>query len=84
MEELYETSDIGIAAFLVTKQFTLIGTTTQGKNRLRFQFLDTTQIKDAVTSYLVNGAQAPARTLFETYKSLKALAVDKVENGRGR
>ena len=84
MEDIYETSDLGVAAYLVTKGYTLNGTAMQGEKRLRFQFVDTPQICEAVTAYLGNGAQAPARTLFETYKSLKALAVEKSGNPRRR
>jgi len=79
---LYRTSDLGIATFLFVLDFKLIKTSLSGPNRLDFFFESTPDIEGRVESFLNGQAQAPARRLFEAYRSLRALAFQKTGNLR--
>lgn len=79
---LYQTSDLGIAVFLFTVGHELKTTTLQGSNRLIFCFQQQDGTEGLVGKYLNGTALAPAKTLFENYRGLRALAYNKTGNSR--
>lgn len=79
---LYQTSDLGTATFLFSTGHELAKTSLSGPNRLVFYFKRTCDIEDQVERYLNGQAQAPARSLFECYRQLRALAFEKTGNLR--
>ena len=79
---LFKTSDLGIATFLLTTGHELIKTSLCGPNRLIFYFMRTGNIEIQVEKYLSGQGEAPARRLFETYRSLRAIAFEKTGNMR--
>lgn len=79
---LYQTSDLGTATFLFSTGHELARTSLSGPNRLIFYFKCTGDIESEVERYLNGLAQAPARRLFEAYRSLRALAFEKTGNLR--
>ncbi len=79
---LYQTSDLGTATFLFSSGYELAKTSLSGPNRLIFFFRRKGDIEAQVEKYLNGQAQAPARRLFEAYRSLRALAFEKTGNLR--
>lgn len=77
---LYKTSDLGTATFLFSTGYELTQTVLSGPKRLIFYFKHTGDIEVQVEKYLSGLAQAPARHLFEAYRSLRALAFEKTGN----
>jgi hypothetical protein len=84
---LYSTSDLGIATYLLTVGVELISTTPVPHNpsHLIFHFKEQENIRRLISDYLNGDGLAPARTLFENYRALRALAFNqnKYEGGRG-
>ena len=84
---LYSTSDLGIATFLLTVGVEIISTTPvpHNHNHLIFHFREQENTRSLISDYLNGDGLAPARTLFENYRALRALAFNqnKYEGGRG-
>ena len=77
---LYSTSDLGIAVFLFTSGYKLTKTTLIGPKRLMFHFHSHKNPEDLITKYFNETGKAPAKKLFENYRALRAIAFSKTEN----
>lgn len=80
VETSYQTADLGLATFLLTIGHELIGATLVAPNRLVFSFKNTDKIEQEVLGYISGTGQAPAKKLFETYRSLRALTFERTGN----
>jgi len=80
--DLFPTADLGIATFLITKGLKLIRTAPQGPGRLLFLFKKTSDTERLVVQFLNETGQAPAKKLFQNYRSLRALAFAQTNNSR--
>jgi len=78
----YTTPDLGIAVYLFTMGHDLVKTTVVGNRRLVFHFQRQNGTDALVSSYLNGTGQAPAKKLFENYRSLRAMAFAQTDNIR--
>jgi hypothetical protein len=74
ISDLYSTSDLGIATFLITKGHRLSKTTWETPRKLIFHYEKKDITEDLVTRYLNGTGQASAKKLFSNYRNLRAMA----------
>ena len=79
---LYTTADLGTAVYLLTIGHELVKTSLHSPTRLLFHFRRNEDIELQVGRYLSGAGVAPARKLFECYRSLRALAFTQTGNLR--
>ena len=78
----YSTSDLATATFLFTIGHKLLTTSILNAKKLIFHFEHTANIEEDAARFL-HGAEAPAKKLFENYRTLRAITFEKINmNGR--
>ena len=78
----YITSDLGLATYLNTIGYIIKDTQLLTANKLNFIFESTVELERDVAAYFSLSGVAPARKLFEAYRSLRALTYQKTGNLR--
>lgn len=79
---LYITADLGTAVYLLTIGHELVKTSLYSPTKLLFHFRHDEDIEVQVGKYLSGAGVAPARKLFDCYRSLRALAFTQTGNLR--
>lgn len=79
---LYTTADLGTAVYLLTIGHELVRTSKYSSTRLLFHFRRENDIELQVGRYLSGTGAAPAKKLFECYRSLRAMVFTQTGNLR--
>lgn len=80
IEPTYSTKDLGLSTYLVTTDHELTGTTLEAPHKLIFHFRRTQDTDALILRYFNGTAQAPAKKLFETYRTLRGLVYTRTNN----
>ncbi len=73
LEPIYSTKDLGLSTFLITTGHELTGTTLEDPRKLIFHFRRKQETDTLILQYFNGVAQAPAKKLFEAYRTLRGL-----------
>lgn len=71
-DETFETSDLGIAALLLTCGHEFQGFKSYSERRVLFLFKKEKQTDQLAKDYVTGTANAPAKALFDNYRHLRA------------
>lgn len=77
-------SDLGTAAFLVVRNFRLLGLVPNGGNRYAFRFADPDDKASETAMAYLQGESVPAKALIAAEKNLKTLLYSIRGNGNER
>jgi hypothetical protein len=75
-------SDLGTAAYLVVRDFRLLGVVPEGGGRFAFRFDDPDGTAASATMAYLQGEAVPAKALLDAQKALKTLLYSQ-KNGNG-
>lgn len=81
-EDTYPTKDLGMSTFLLTTDppHKLVGTTVIDARKVIFEFERRPDTEGLALSYFNGTAQAPAKKLFENYRTLRGLVYARLSN----
>jgi len=79
--EAFQTSDLGIAAYLLTIGFCLLYSTCLNNKKLTFTFERRVNTEEIIINYLNGLGVASAKDLFSNYRILRALALSQTYTG---
>ncbi len=71
-EQLFETPDLNLAAFLYCRNFNFVNFDRQSGGRTTFVFSDSPELRHAIVDYANDGV-VPVRTFCNTLRDLKAV-----------
>lgn len=80
IEPTYSTRDLGLSTFLITTNHELTGTTLEKPQKLIFHFRRNQKTDTLILQYFNGTAQAPAKKLFENYRTLRGLVYTRTNN----
>ncbi len=80
IEPTFSTKDLGASAYLVTLGHELTGTTLEDPRKIIFHFRRKKETDKLILEYFSGRAQAPAKKLFETYRTLRGLIYSRTNN----
>jgi hypothetical protein len=79
-EPVYKSKDLGLSTFLFTADHKLVCTTVEDPRKVIFHFRRKQDTDSLILSYFNGTAQAPAKKLFENYRTLRGLVYTRTNN----
>lgn len=79
-EPTYSTKDLGLSTFLITTGHELTGSTLENPRKLILHFRRKQETDNLILQYFNGTAQAPAKKLFENYRTLRGLIYSRTNN----
>jgi hypothetical protein len=79
-EPTYSTKDLGLGVFLYTTGHELTGTTLENPRKVVLHFRQQKETEKLILDYFNGTARAPAKKLFENYRTLRGLVYTRTNN----